>query len=115
MRGGGPGSGPAGFLPLSARACDLVSALSESLPFLSFHFSTHPAPNRPVPPDLTDAPVRNRHGDIKAFRPSIMVGVPAVWEMIRKGIFGNVAGGGRVRGSVFRTAGEAKKQCRARL
>ncbi|KAJ7697743.1 long-chain-fatty-acid-CoA-ligase [Mycena olivaceomarginata] len=34
---------------------------------------------------LTDASVRNCDGDIKAFRPSIMVGVPAVWETIRKG------------------------------
>ncbi|KAJ7153021.1 long-chain-fatty-acid-CoA-ligase [Mycena crocata] len=39
---------------------------------------------------LTDASVRNCDGDIKAFRPSIMVGVPAVWETIRKGIVGKV-------------------------
>ncbi|KAF7343931.1 Long-chain-fatty-acid-CoA ligase [Mycena venus] len=59
---------------------------------------------------LTDASVRNCDGDIKAFRPSIMVGVPAVWETIRKGIVGKVAGGGRVRESVFRGAVEAKKK-----
>jgi long-chain acyl-CoA synthetase len=35
---------------------------------------------------LTDASVRNCKGDIKEFRPSLMTGVPAVWESIRKGI-----------------------------
>ncbi|KAJ7257523.1 long-chain-fatty-acid-CoA-ligase [Mycena haematopus] len=59
---------------------------------------------------LTDASVRNCDGDIKAFRPSIMVGVPAVWETIRKGIVGKVVAGGRVRESVFRGAVEAKKR-----
>ena len=38
---------------------------------------------------LTDASVRNCKGNISAFRPSIMVGVPAVWESIHKG---NIAG-----------------------
>ncbi|KAJ7661936.1 long-chain-fatty-acid-CoA-ligase [Mycena polygramma] len=58
---------------------------------------------------LTDASVRNCEGDIKAFRPSIMVGVPAVWETIRKGIVGKVQKGGVLRSSVFRGAMEAKK------
>ncbi|KAI7866953.1 uncharacterized protein EV154DRAFT_532361 [Mucor mucedo] len=35
---------------------------------------------------LTDASVRNCNGDIKEFRPTIMTGVPQVWESIRKGI-----------------------------
>ncbi|KAI8064419.1 hypothetical protein BC940DRAFT_306204 [Gongronella butleri] len=35
---------------------------------------------------LTDASVRNCKGDIKEFRPTLMTGVPAVWESIRKGI-----------------------------
>ncbi|KAJ7161218.1 long-chain-fatty-acid-CoA-ligase [Mycena filopes] len=59
---------------------------------------------------LTDASVRNCEGDIKAFRPSVMVGVPAVWEQIRKGIVGKVQAGGAVRSSVFRGAVEAKKR-----
>ncbi|KAF7297408.1 Long-chain-fatty-acid-CoA ligase [Mycena indigotica] len=59
---------------------------------------------------LTDASVRNCDGDIKAFRPSIMVGVPAVWETIRKGIVGKVQAGGAIRSSVFRGAVEAKKR-----
>jgi hypothetical protein len=40
-----------------------------------------------------------------------MVGVPAVWETIRKGIVGKVTAGGRVRESVFRGAVEAKRRC----
>nr|GAT48813.1 long-chain-fatty-acid-CoA ligase [Mycena chlorophos] len=59
---------------------------------------------------LTDASVRNCDGDIKAFRPTIMVGVPAVWETIRKGIVGKVQAGGSIRSSVFRGAVEAKKR-----
>ncbi|KAJ7607755.1 long-chain-fatty-acid-CoA-ligase [Roridomyces roridus] len=59
---------------------------------------------------LTDASVRNCDGDIKAFRPTIMVGVPAVWEQIRKGIVAKVQSGGTVRASVFRGAVEAKKK-----
>ncbi|KAJ7750931.1 long-chain-fatty-acid-CoA-ligase [Mycena maculata] len=59
---------------------------------------------------LTDASVRNCEGDIKCFRPSIMVGVPAVWETIRKGIVGKVASSGTIRSSVFRGAVEAKKR-----
>lgn len=35
---------------------------------------------------LTDASVRNCKGDIKEFSPTLMTGVPAVWELIRKGI-----------------------------
>jgi long-chain acyl-CoA synthetase len=59
---------------------------------------------------LTDASVRNCDGDIKAFRPSIMVGVPAVWEQIRKGIVGKVQASGPIKNSVFRGAVEAKKR-----
>ncbi|KAJ6554275.1 long-chain-fatty-acid-CoA-ligase [Mycena capillaripes] len=59
---------------------------------------------------LTDASVRNCDGDIKAFRPSIMVGVPAVWETIRKGIVGKVQSGGTIKSSLFRGAVEAKRR-----
>ncbi|KAI8092336.1 uncharacterized protein B0P05DRAFT_525842 [Gilbertella persicaria] len=40
---------------------------------------------------LTDASVRNCKGDIKEFRPTLMTGVPAVWESIRKGILTKLA------------------------
>ncbi|KAJ7703899.1 long-chain-fatty-acid-CoA-ligase [Mycena rosella] len=59
---------------------------------------------------LTDTSVRNCDGDIKAFRPSVMVGVPAVWETIRKGIVAKVSAGGAIRSSVFRGAVEAKRR-----
>ncbi|KAG9308664.1 hypothetical protein JVU11DRAFT_11621 [Chiua virens] len=43
---------------------------------------------------LTDASVRNSKGDIAEFRPTILVGVPQVWEMIRKGILAKVNASG---------------------
>ncbi|KAF5329534.1 hypothetical protein D9619_009047 [Psilocybe cf. subviscida] len=59
---------------------------------------------------LTDASVRNCKGDIAAFRPSIMVGVPAVWETIRKGILAKVHSGGSLKKSLFNGAMAAKKK-----
>ncbi|ANZ75849.1 BA75_02360T0 [Komagataella pastoris] len=35
---------------------------------------------------LTDNSIRNCQSDLKAFKPTIMVGVAAVWESVRKGI-----------------------------
>ncbi|KAF9441656.1 long-chain-fatty-acid-CoA-ligase [Macrolepiota fuliginosa MF-IS2] len=42
------------------------------------------------PKTLTDSSVRNCKGDLVAFQPNIMFGVPAVWESIKKGIVGKV-------------------------
>jgi long-chain acyl-CoA synthetase len=58
---------------------------------------------------LTDASVRNCQGDLSAFKPSIMVGVPAVWETIRKGIIGKINSSGAVKKSVFNGAMAVKK------
>lgn len=58
---------------------------------------------------LTDQSVRKCKGDIVAFKPSIMIGVPAVWEQIRKGIVGKVNSGGTVKKTVFNGAFAAKK------
>ena len=58
---------------------------------------------------LTDASVRNCKGDICALRPSIMVGVPAVWETIRKGILAKVNAGGSLKKTLFNGAVSAKK------
>lgn len=58
---------------------------------------------------LTQASVRNCDGDIKAFRPSIMIGVPAVWELIRKGILSKVNAGGSLKQKVFNGAMTIKK------
>ncbi|KAJ7574878.1 hypothetical protein C8J56DRAFT_1017249 [Mycena floridula] len=58
---------------------------------------------------LTDASVRKCKGDIAEFKPSIMVGVPAVWETIRKGIISKVNSGGTIKKNVFNGAMAAKK------
>jgi long-subunit acyl-CoA synthetase (AMP-forming) len=42
------------------------------------------------PRTLTDASVRDCLGDIRELKPSLMVGVPAVWETIRKGVLAKV-------------------------
>lgn len=42
------------------------------------------------PKTLSDASVRNCSGDIREFRPTILVGVPAVWESVKKGIMAKV-------------------------
>ncbi|KAF5337823.1 hypothetical protein D9758_015712 [Tetrapyrgos nigripes] len=58
---------------------------------------------------LTDASVRQCKGDLAEFKPSIMVGVPAVWETIRKGILARVNHGSAVTKSVFNGAMTLKK------
>jgi len=50
---------------------------------------------------LTDASVRKCKGDLREFRPSIMVGVPAIWETIRKGVITQINQGGIVKKAVF--------------
>ena len=39
---------------------------------------------------LTETSVRNCKGDIREFAPTIMVGVPGVWELVKKGIVSKV-------------------------
>ncbi|OCF30674.1 long-chain acyl-CoA synthetase, partial [Kwoniella heveanensis BCC8398] len=58
---------------------------------------------------LTDASVRECKGDIAEFRPTIMVGVPAVWELIRKGILGKVDSAGALKKNIFNFALGAKQ------
>ncbi|KAI9046088.1 fatty acid activator Faa4 [Aspergillus affinis] len=53
------------------------------------------------PKTLTDTSVRNCKGDILEFRPSILVGVPAVWETIRKGIVAKVNAGSFLTRNLF--------------
>lgn len=57
---------------------------------------------------LTDASVRECKGDIAELRPSILVGVPSVWELIRKGILGKVEASGGLKKKVFNFALNAK-------
>ncbi|KAK3324186.1 hypothetical protein B0T19DRAFT_486403 [Cercophora scortea] len=42
------------------------------------------------PKTLSDTSVRNCNGDIREFQPAVLVGVPAVWETVKKGIITKV-------------------------
>ena len=42
------------------------------------------------PRTLTDTNLRNSKGDIQEFKPTILVGVPQVWETVKKGIIAKV-------------------------
>ncbi|KAF7716233.1 AMP-dependent synthetase/ligase domain-containing protein [Penicillium ucsense] len=42
------------------------------------------------PRTLSDTSMRNCKGDIREFKPTILVGVPAVWESVKKGVLGNL-------------------------
>jgi len=58
---------------------------------------------------LTEASVRECHGDLIEFKPSIIVGVPAVWELIRKGICSKVDASGGVKKAIFNNALKMKQ------
>ncbi|KAL2060881.1 hypothetical protein VTL71DRAFT_8933 [Oculimacula yallundae] len=61
------------------------------------------------PRTLSDLSMKHCQGDIKEFRPTILVGVPAVWETIRKGIEAKVAGMGVIGSGLFWAALWAKR------
>lgn len=42
------------------------------------------------PKTLSDVSMRNSVGDIREFKPTILVGVPAVWESVKKGVLSKV-------------------------
>ncbi|PVF94705.1 acetyl-CoA synthetase-like protein [Serendipita vermifera] len=50
---------------------------------------------------LTDMSVRECLGDLREFKPTIMIGVPAIWETIRKGIITKVNRMGSWKKSMF--------------
>ncbi|KZF25410.1 acetyl-CoA synthetase-like protein [Xylona heveae TC161] len=60
------------------------------------------------PRTLTDASVRNCKGDIREFRPTILVGVPAVWESVKKGVIAKVNQGSAITKNLFWGALAAK-------
>ena len=60
------------------------------------------------PRTLSDASVRNCKGDIRELRPTILVGVPAVWESVKKGIIAKVNQGSIVVKNLFWSALAAK-------
>lgn len=61
---------------------------------------------------LTDTSMRNSLGDLRAFRPTTLAGVPAVFELIRKGVEAKVRAGGAVKEAVFNGALSAKRSSR---
>lgn len=60
------------------------------------------------PKTLSDTSVRHCKGDIREFKPTILVGVPAVWESVKKGIIAKVNQSSVVVKNLFWTALAAK-------
>ncbi len=60
------------------------------------------------PKTLSDGSVRNCKGDIREFRPTILVGVPAVWESVKKGVIAKVNQGSFIVRNLFWGALAAK-------
>ena len=60
---------------------------------------------------LSDVSVRNCEGDMKTFKPTIMVGVAAVWEQVRKGILAQIANQPGLTQKIFWSAYYAKLKC----
>ena len=53
------------------------------------------------PKTLSDTSVRNCKGDIREFRPTVLIGVPAVWESVKKGILAKVNSGSFIVRNMF--------------
>jgi long-chain acyl-CoA synthetase len=60
------------------------------------------------PKTISDNSMRNCRGDIAEFKPTILVGVPAVWETVRKGIMAKVSKLNPVSKNMFWGAYNAK-------
>lgn len=88
----GPGDGLLTYLPLA----HILEYVFENASI--FWGSTMGYSN---PKTLSDTSVRNCKGDIREFRPSVMVGVPAVWETVKKGIIAKVHDGSAVVQKLF--------------
>ncbi|KAF9031598.1 hypothetical protein BJ165DRAFT_1417660 [Panaeolus papilionaceus] len=58
---------------------------------------------------LTDASVRNCKGDLSAWKPNVMFGVPAVYETIKKGVMQKINKSGFVTRTAFNAAFQAKR------
>lgn len=56
------------------------------------------------PKTLSDTSMRNCQGDIRELKPNILIGVPAVWENIKKGIINKINASGFVVRSIFYTS-----------
>ncbi|XBW38009.1 hypothetical protein QEN19_003594 [Hanseniaspora menglaensis] len=60
---------------------------------------------------LSDTSVRNCSGDMKTFKPTIMVGVAAVWEQVKKGILAQIQNQPPMTQKIFWAAYYAKLKC----
>lgn len=53
------------------------------------------------PRTMTDTSMRHCHGDLRALRPTVLVGVPQVWETVKKGVTSAVEAGGPLTRAAF--------------
>jgi long-chain acyl-CoA synthetase len=60
------------------------------------------------PKTLSDNSVKHCKGDIREFKPTILVGVPSVWETVKKGIMAKVNAGSAITKNLFWGALAAK-------
>jgi len=88
----GPGDGLLTYLPLA----HILEFVFENA---SLHWGSTMGYGNPK--TLSDSSVRNCLGDIKEFKPSVLVGVPAVWESVKKGIIAKVNAGSPVVRGLF--------------
>lgn len=58
---------------------------------------------------LSEANCKNCQGDIRELQPTLLVGIPAVWETVKKGVIANVNKGGIVVRMMFWSALYAKQ------
>jgi len=58
---------------------------------------------------LSQANCRNCKGDIQEYRPTLLVGIPAVWETVKKGVLANVEKSPKMVQTLFWSAFAAKK------
>ncbi|KAI1856842.1 hypothetical protein JX265_011483 [Neoarthrinium moseri] len=96
----GPGDGLLTYLPLA----HILEFVFENA---SLYWGTTMGYGNPK--TLSDQSVRNCAGDIREFKPSVLVGVPAVWENVKKGISAKVAAGSAVVQNMFWGAMWAKQ------
>ncbi|KAI9151864.1 Long-chain acyl-CoA synthetases & Acyl-protein synthetase [Paramyrothecium foliicola] len=53
------------------------------------------------PRTLADSSVKNCAGDMREFKPTVMVGVPQIWETIRKGVMAKLGGSSPLLRNLF--------------
>ncbi|KAI4602932.1 long-chain fatty acid-CoA ligase [Pestalotiopsis sp. 9143b] len=88
----GPGDGLLTYLPLA----HILEFVFENA---SLYWGTTMGYGNPK--TLSDQSVRNCAGDIREFKPSVLVGVPAVWENVKKGISAKVSAGSMIVQNMF--------------